>query len=229
MSTTRPAANGVRNAGATLPAPPRDRRRPALAALALLLIVAGALGSALVAYRSGDRVAVLVARRDIPVGAEVTREDLTTAQVSADGAASVSASAAANFVGTWATTTVPAGTLINRTMFRVGSPTPPGAIVVGVVVSATQRPAAPLRTGDVVRAYLVPKGNDSLSGTPGRILIRAARVVDVRGGSNSDSTAVSLLVPETLAQGVVPAASAGQVSLTLLGANTTPVIDLPGK
>jgi SAF domain-containing protein len=229
VSTTLPGVARDRVGAGTLPTPPRDRRRPALAALAVLLIVAGALGSALAAYRSGDQVQVLVAARDIPIGTKITDADLASAQVAADGAESVASSARSNFVGTYATTTVPEGTLVNRTMFRVGSPTPSDAIVVGVVVTSAQRPAAPIVTGDVVRAYLVPKGSDgSIVGSAGDVLVPAARVVDVRGGSSADSLAVSLLVPSRLARDIVPAASGGQVSLTLLAPSTRPLVDVTG-
>src|SRR5687768_16946461 len=60
--------------GSRLPVPKRDRR-PALAALAVLLILAGALGSALIAYRSGDRVDVLVASDDILPGQKIDADD----------------------------------------------------------------------------------------------------------------------------------------------------------
>jgi hypothetical protein len=229
VTTTLPAVAGGRGGTPTLPTSPRDRRRPALAATAILLIVVGALGSALAAYRSGDQVEVLVAARDIPMGTKITSADLTSAHVAADGAASVEASARANFVGTYATTTVPEKTLINRTMFRVGSPTPADAIVVGVVVTSAQRPAAAIVTGDVVRAYLVPKGSDgSIVGAAGDVLVPAARVVDVRNGTSADSLAVSLLVPSRLARDIVPAAAGGQVSLTLLATSTQPLVDVAG-
>lgn len=73
---------------------PRRDRRAGLAALALLLILVGALGSALVAYRSGARVDVLVARTDIPAGAKFDRRDMRIARVSADSANVVEAAAA---------------------------------------------------------------------------------------------------------------------------------------
>ena len=114
-----------------LPVPTRDRR-PALAALALLLVLGGALGSALIVYRSGDRVEVLVAADTIQPGQVVTADDFTTAQVAADGAGYVVAEARSNFVGTTATYGIPAGTIINREMFLAGTTVPPGADVVGL-------------------------------------------------------------------------------------------------
>jgi hypothetical protein len=57
-----------------LPAPVRDRR-PALAAIAVLLILSGAFASGLLVYRSGERTDVLVARDDIDVGTTITAND----------------------------------------------------------------------------------------------------------------------------------------------------------
>ncbi|NAZ84512.1 hypothetical protein GTR02_22165, partial [Kineococcus sp. R8] len=111
--TALPPAGARTGTGSTpgrrLPSPVRERR-PAVAALGLLLIVGGALGSALVVHRSGDRVDVLVASRDILPGQRIEAGDLGVARVAADGAAVVPASARQAFVGTYATSRVPADT-----------------------------------------------------------------------------------------------------------------------
>lgn len=216
-TTARPAAP-VRG---RLPAPVRDRR-PALAALALLLVLSGALTSALVAYRSGDRIDVLVAAREISVGQEITEADLTIARVASDRAEQVVAAAAKDgFLGTRALTSVPAGTLVNSRMFVTGSVIPPDGLVVGVVLGAAQRPVE-LGTGDVVRVFGV--SSDAALASPATVLVSAARVVDVQGGSG-DGFKVSLLVEPSAATAVVAAASAGQVVLTRLSPEAPPAID----
>jgi hypothetical protein len=215
-------------------------RRPVLTAFGLVLVVAGALGSALVVHRTGERVDVLVARTDIAPGQLVQASDLRTARVAADGAAVVPAQALENFVGTHATTRIPADTLVNRTMFLAGETVPAGAAVVGVVVRAEQRPTAPLAAGDVVRAYLVAAdGATTVTGQPaGTVLLDAARVVaggtpDVTGPGDVTATSgagdVSLLVPQADAATVVAAAAAGQVALVRLAGATTPSVDLAGS
>lgn len=219
-TTARPAQTDARG---RLPAPMRDRR-PALAALAVLLILGGALASALVAYRSGGRVDVLVARHDIPIGQAVGPADFGVARVAADGAAVVEAAAAANFTGAAATTRIPAGTLINRTMFARGSVIPATAIVVGVVLSAQQRPAAGLRAGDVVRVYAVPR--DSSGVAAATQLAAAVRIAEVgTAGDNAANVRLSLLVDGQQANGVVAAAAAGQIVVTRLSADTQPAVD----
>ena len=227
MATTLPASSTTLNGRGRLPSPPRERR-PALAVLALLLVVAGALGSALVAYRSGDRVDVLVASRDIPIGAEISATDLGIARVAEEGAEVIPADAESNFVGTRATTRIPRGTLLNRTMFLAGDVVPADGVVVGVVLSPTQRPAGTLAAGDVVRAYRVPRSSDgALSGQAGTPVLLAARVVEVQAGaSGADTVTVSLLVPVQLAGTVVPVAAAGQIALARLPDGVKPPVDL---
>jgi len=228
-----PVQTPVPPAGARVPAPtpgrrlptPVRERRPALAALGLVLVVGGALGSALVVHRSGDRVDVLVARHDILPGERIAADDLGVARVAADGAAVVPASALGAFVGTYATSRVTADTLVNRTMFLAGGTVPAGAAVVGVVLAAPQRPSQALEAGDVVRAYLVSgDGKDgAVGGQPGDVLLSAVRVV--AADAPTDTAAVSLLVPADDAAAVVAAAAAGQVALARLADGTQPLVD----
>jgi hypothetical protein len=214
-----------------LPVAPRDRR-PALAALAVVLVLGGALASALVAFRSGDRVEVLVTARAVQPGAVVEARDLTTAQVAVDGAGYVPATAVRSFTGTVATVGIPAGTIVTRRMFLAGEVVPPGADVVGVVLSPSQRPAEPLAAGDVVRVFSVPPagaagsdGSGSSSGSVGTstVLVTAALVTGVDAGG--DGTAVSVLVPEAVAGRVVAGAATGQVAVARLARDTEPVVD----
>lgn len=230
MTTTLSAPTGVPGGAdgrGRLPAPHRDRR-PALAALALLLIVAGALASAVVAYRSGDRVDVLIAARDILPGQKVTADDFTVARIAAEGTAVIDASALRNFVGTHTTARVPKGTLLNRTMFLAGDVLPADGVVVGITLALAQQPAGALRVGDVVRAYLVPRSSDAaLVGQVGQVLLKSARVVEVRNAATSDgSLTVSVLVSAEEAPAVVPAAAARQVALARLPDQTRPGLDL---
>jgi hypothetical protein len=220
---TRPQQAQLSGRG-RLPVGRRDRR-PALAALALLLVVAGALGAALVAYRSGHRTDVLVASHEIRTGQRVTAGDFTVARVAADSGYVVPASQRSAFVGSYATTDIPSGSLINHLMFRVGSVVPPEGVVVGVTLTVDQRPAASVQPNDVVRAYLVPKGGQSTDAAPlGQVLVDAARVVGVQNGS-SDAITASLLVSADDAQKLIGPASQGTVALAVLPAGTKPALD----
>jgi hypothetical protein len=210
-----------------LPVARRDRR-PALAALALLLVLVGALGSALVAYRSGSREEVLVARQDIQVGLVITAADLTTARVAADGGDTIDAAAMKNFVGTHSLAYVPQGTLLNRFMFSGEKIVPAGAQVVGVVVDITRRTTERLQAGDIVQLVYVSGSGDQTSsvGSPGDSIVRAAKVVAVGSGGGSGQLRVSVLVPDRDAGLVADLASSNSIAMTLLPLDTKPVVDL---
>jgi hypothetical protein len=208
-----------------LPVQTRDRRA-ALSALALLLVVAGALGSALVVYRSGQRTDVLVAAHQIKPGQQMAATDFGVARVATDSGSVVHASDEHNFIGTFATTGIPTGTMLNHLMFQVGSVLPAAGVVVGVTLSRNQRPAADIVTGDVVRAFLVPRTSQNTSApTAGPVLVAAARVVDVQGASSADTITVSLLVGQADAQLLISAAGQGTVALAELPKTTVPPID----
>jgi len=210
-----------------LPVARRDRR-PALAALAVLLILFGALGSALIAFRSGDRVAVLVAARDNPVGSVIAAADLTTMQVSADAGSVLQDTYEERFIGTRAISTIPEGTLVNPRMFRAGSVVPADAALVGVVVDATRRTADLPAINDVVRVVYV--SNAASSGSTqgygaGQTVVVAARVLGVSGAGGADISNVTLLVRSDMAGKVADLAASGNLALVVLPQDAKPVVD----
>ena len=209
-----------------LPARRRDRR-PALAALALLLVLAGALGSALIAYRSGERTDVLVAAREIPAGHQVTADDLTVARVASDDAAVASADSRSAYIGSYATTTVPQGTLINGQMFRANGVIPTGGQVVGVVLPQAQVPPT-VTTGAVVAVYFVQGKAQSTEGsqTSGTQILSAARVLGVTPASGGSGTQVTILAPSGDASQIVSYAANSQLAITVLSDATKPTVDL---
>jgi hypothetical protein len=223
-----------------LPVQQRDRRA-ALSALALLLVVAGALGSALVVYRSGHRTDVLVAAHEIKPGQLMSAEDFTTARVANDSGATIPATSRLHFIGTYSTVDVPAGTLLNRLMFVTGAVLPPDGVVVGLVLPSTHRPAVAIKAGDVVRVYLVRKNADAPAGTAttpagatpaptvaasGSVLVASARVVEAPAATSGDSVSISLLLKATDAQAVVVDAASQEIAVARLPVGTVPGIDM---
>jgi hypothetical protein len=223
MSTTATATRGQNGRG-RLPAVRRDRR-PALAALALLLVVGGALGSALVAYRSGDRIEVLVARDDIALGQQMTEDDFSVARVATDTAGVIDAAAVVNFVDSYATSRIPAGTLVNRNMFSSEDAVPDGAQLVGVVVDATRRPTEAPQEGDVVGVYYVSQGGQPV-GTyaPGDPVVDAALVMG-SSATSGDGLSLTLLVEDRIAGTVAEFAASGSLAVTVLPASAEPSVD----
>jgi SAF domain len=208
-----------------LPAATRDRR-PALAALALLLVLTGALGAALVVYRSGNRVDALVAANGIDAGRKITRADFGVTRVAADTTGIIRADAEQNFVGSYATSRIPQGTLVNRTMFRVGGVMPDGSVDVGVTLSVSQRPAKDIQAGDVVRVYVSPKTGDAASAGPVSVVVAAARVIAVQAGDISGaSMTASLLLTSDEAAAVIQYATQNEVALGELPLGTSLPVD----
>lgn len=231
MSTTSVRPTGLPSVvgpgGTRLPA--TRTRRPTFAALAVLLILVGALASAWLVYRSGNRVDVLVARGDIVAGQQVTADDFSVARVATDDAPVIIASARQNFEGSYAVGSIPEGTLLNASMFLRGDVVPDDGVVVGMVLTPQQRPAQDVRPGDVVRLYLVPpdEAGGTVAGEPGDTVVSAARVVEVGPAtSGAQGLSVSVLVTSADSGNVVAAASAGQVAMARLAADTEPTIDL---
>lgn len=213
-----------------LPVARRDRR-PALAALAVLLILLGALGSALVAFRSGDRTSVLVAARDIPIGQQVSRDDFVKESVAADSRYLVPASDVGSLVDTRARVGVPKGTMINGQMFTRESQVPDRAQLVGVVLDTNQRPSQVPEPGDVVRVYFVAgtssdNGGSSLGLAPGETVVKSARVVSVGSGRGADSRSVTILVSDEAAGPLANFASSGNLAMSVMPIGTRPLVDL---
>jgi len=212
-------ARGVRSARATapgerLPSPPRERR-PALAALAVLLVVGGAAVAGLVALRADDRSAVLVAARDIEVGTEITAADLTERQVAAEDVDLVPAAGAASLVGAFAVQRIPQGRLLDTAMLNRQDPFGSGEAAVGVPVPAPRVPAQGLGTGDVVQVVRVVDGE-------GEVLVERATVSAVSTSGEADAAATTtspvatVLVDPSDAPDVAAAAAADQLALVLV-------------
>jgi hypothetical protein len=225
---TTTSVRSAASAGARLPV--QRTRRPTFAALAVLLILVGALASAWLVYRSGNRVDVLVAREDVTVGQVMTADDFAVARVATDDAPVIIASAIGNFTDgtTRATSNIPAGTVLNASMFLSGDTVPEDGVVVGLVLTPQQRPAVPLQPGDVVRVYLVPpdEAGGTVKGAPGDTIASAVTVYEVAPAPDSaQELAISVLVPADESGDVVAAASAGQLAVARLAAGTEPDLD----
>lgn len=208
-----------------LPVAARDRR-PALAALALLLVLLGALGSALLVFRSGDRESVLAARDDIPFGKVVERSDFTTVRAAADGAALIDASHLSDFVGARATSRIPKGALLSPKMFTVDTLVPSRGEGVGIVVDASRRPSQVPSTGQVVRVYYVAGNASTSEARPDNpVIVNAARVIAVGKGAGADTRSITVLVPSGIAADVADYASSGNLAITILPDDTRPSVD----
>ena len=209
-----------------LPGTVRERR-PALAALAVLLILGGALGSGLIALRSGERSDYLVLRSDVQPGQRISASDLGIARIAGTGASAIAASRRVQVVGHYARTRLFSGTLITPDMVSSGSLVPAGSAVVGLVLTSDRRPAGGLDRGDIVSVYTVPRPDGS-GGDAAQLLsaVEVVEVDDVRTNGGT-SLAVSVLVPLVNAQELTLMSSQNQLAVARLSPGTTPLVALP--
>ncbi|QFG67425.1 SAF domain-containing protein [Ornithinimicrobium pratense] len=223
MSTTTAARPGA--AGDRLPSRPRDRR-PALAILALLLVLLGALGSALLVYRTGERVQVLVAQGPIQQGQTVTADDFSVTEIAFDdGTQVVPAGSLGQFVGSTSVAYVPEGSIISAQMFTTRALAPAAAEQVGVVVASVGRPSSAVQVNDIVRVYRTdPSG--TAAATDAEELVAAAKVVAVGPVLETrDTVHVTLLLPQDAAPSVISASAAGTAAVSILASDTAPSVD----
>ncbi|WP_367044205.1 RcpC/CpaB family pilus assembly protein [Streptomyces sp. Je 1-332] len=221
--------------GERLPAPPRERK-PALAALAVLLILIGALGATVLVLRAGERVEVVKVTAEIAAGESVSEDNISSVMVADDaGINYVKWSQVPELKKLKATNTIPKGALAVGEMFSGKSGLPAGKSAVGVSLKEGQYPARGLKSGDSVDVYQVGDstsgGSSSDKGTGGSAgtgtsdspIVSAARVTAVADKSDATvstgSLGITLLVDSADAAAVTRAASAGAVSLVQVSPN----------
>ena len=218
--------------GDRLPTPPRERK-PALAALAVLLILVGALGATMLVLRAGDRVEVVKVTSDIQAGDSVGNHVKSVLVADDAGINYVKWNQLGALKALKAKSTIYAGTLVIGEMFSNGATVPDGKASVGVSLKEGQYPTD-IKTGDTVAVYRV--GDDtsssrssagasgsSSSGADGGPIVDKAKVLSVK--TSSDATISSTNLPVTLlvdigdAAAVAQASSAGKVALVLVPGN----------
>jgi hypothetical protein len=217
--------NGSRGtAGLAGPSNLSTKVRPkGYAALAVALLVGfGALGFWF--YTSaGQKVSIVEAATNIPVGHTIMRSDLTTVEV-AGGITAVAGDHLASLEGQQAAVGIQQGTPIQRSMVTSGSALPAGAGLVGVSTAPGQIPSSGLSPGDKVEVLELPqKGVTSSSSGSGdawaqAVLVKSAAVYDVRANqSSAGGTLLTLVVPQDAAFGVAQASNAGSIALVKIG------------
>ncbi|MEV6683921.1 SAF domain-containing protein [Streptomyces sp. NPDC051130] len=167
MSTTTPPAQGrlaipsPGGSGESPAAAPRvvrqRRRRPGLIALSVALIAAGGLSGALLFTASGQRSAVLVVARDVPVGAAITETDLAPVSLALDPAVkAVPVARKASMVGQRAAVALKSGSLLSPGQVTSVSLVKADEQLVGVALKPSQLPASRLAPGQKVLIVSTP-------------------------------------------------------------------------
>ncbi|WP_217140642.1 hypothetical protein [Streptomyces sp. AC627_RSS907] len=214
--------------GDRLPSPPRERK-PALAALAVLLILVGALGATMLVLRAGDRVEAIQLTADIKAGESITDNNIKSVMVNDDsGADFVPWAQRETLKKLQAKSTIYKGTVVVGQMFAGKSAMEQGKATVGVSLKEGQFPAG-LDSGDNVAVYHVGSkssgssgqgGSSGSSGGDSSLLVERAVVVsaDRAAGDtfNSTNLPVTLTVDAADAPALAQAAALGEVAVVLI-------------
>ncbi|MCQ4080729.1 hypothetical protein NGB36_08960 [Streptomyces sp. RB6PN25] len=226
--------------GERLPVAPRERK-PALAALAVLLILVGALGSTVLVLRAGNKIQAIKIIAPVAQGQSIPSSAITEVDVaSGTGINYVPWSQRNELSGFRAATTLVPGTALVGEMLTQQSGLASGKVLVGLSLKDGQYPPG-LKAGDTVAAYLVSTSGSTDSGAAsgsssgpgsgktsssstaggGNLLAASATVQSATpstdsNGVSSGNLPVTLVVDQSDAPALAQAASAGQVALVVV-------------
>jgi hypothetical protein len=193
----------------------RRRRRPAVTALGLLLVVVFATVSAALVVRGDHSVSVLALSRNVSAGQQVTAGDLRVARISGSGVSALAASSMNVVVGETATSGLPAGTLLAAGMLA-RSPVPPiGQQVVALSLKSGSVPGEVTAGRDVSLVSVASTvGGKAPAGPP--VVVGSAPVLSVTTDPSSGAVVLSVQVTDAAAPRVAQLAAVGGLSVTLL-------------
>src|ERR1019366_6881767 len=163
---------------------PTRQRRPALVAVAVLLIVSGALGGLQLLTASSHKVSALVLVNEVPAGHVIESADLGTAALSGK-VAYTPASAEASVVGKTAARDLFAGQLLTHSMMSTPQVPDNKHALVGLRLKAGQVPSAGLADGDTVELVQVPDNGAAGITAPLGTTIQAAPTASLAAGGAS--------------------------------------------
>lgn len=235
MSQTNAPTNLVIGQPGPVAAPsgPRERRvRFGHLALAIALVVVGALGtSALVLSVTADGT-YLVAAHDIPYGKQFTAEDLTTVRLNTSPEVdAVAAGGIDRVVGNYAAFSIPAGALLSDDHITDTQFPGPGQVRIGITLSGDRMPGFAVEAGNEVRLVDTtdPDRAGGQQGPPPAPQSWQALVVfvdddsgggELFGGSGRDDWTIDVIVDERDADLIARLAANDNIYLTVLPGQT---------
>ena len=211
-----------------MPSAPRERK-PALAALAVLLVALGAVAAGYLVINAGHRVGAVEITQEVGQGQRIPASAIKEVEIASNTGISYVAWQYANRVaGVYAAVQIPAGTLLTSAMTTATNNLAAGKVQVGLSLKPGQAPAD-LLIGQSVEAFGVGTGTGCGGGTGGTggtgtgnaagpgVPITTGTIASVTGStaSNGSTAAVTLAVPSADAGVLACYASAGDVAIAL--------------
>ncbi|HMH37316.1 MAG TPA: hypothetical protein VK584_10300 [Streptosporangiaceae bacterium] len=218
-----------------MPSAPRERK-PALAALAVLLVALGAVAAGYLVINAGHRVGAVEITQQVGQGQRIPASAIKEVEIASNSGINYVAWQYANRVaGVYASVQIPAGTLLTPAMTTATNNLAAGKVQVGLSLKPGQAPAN-LLIGQSVEAFGVGTGsacgaaaaggggtggtgggNGSGNGAGPGVPITTGVIASVVGStaSNGSTAAVTLAVPDADAGVLACYASAGDVAIAL--------------
>jgi hypothetical protein len=206
-------------AGRRLPTAPRERK-PVLAALAVLLILGGALGAGYLVTKSSKQVQAIEITRQIGAGQRIPLSAMQQVPVPAGTQVGYVAWVYASQVTRYyAAVTIPPGTLLNKSMVATTNRSTAGRAIIGLALKDGQLPRG-LQAGDHVDIFFVQNSTqvNGCPGTPGSLLSGNAIVLGITAPSvtaGSQDADVQVAVSPADAGAVACAAANGIAGLSV--------------
>jgi Flp pilus assembly protein CpaB len=196
----------------------RARRVDLRVLIALLLLLAGVLGTFAAVRRLAAHTPVLVMAREVQAGATIGAGDVRLAELGlAPGVATLPPEARDRVVGHVATVPLAAGQVLAPDQVTQSAPVGADQVAMSVALPAEQAAGGMVRAGDQVEVIATPRSAEG----EGRAVVLLASVRVLAVGTSADPSGggklvVSLAVPRQRAPDVAQAA-AGRVDLAVLG------------
>lgn len=203
--------------GRRMPSAQRERK-PALFALAILLVALGAGAAGLLVIRASAQVQAIEVVQPVNENSRIPASALQEVGVPSGSALNyLSWSSVAEVERDFAAIRIPAGTLLTRQMVSGANTATAGQDRVGLSLKAGQVPSG-LQPGDKVEAVAV---GTACGTTAGDVLAQQAQVTDVNGsaGASGSSLVVTVAVQPAEAGALTCSAANGNVGLALLPGN----------
>lgn len=165
-------------AGRRLPSAPRERK-PALAALAVVLVVGGALAAALLVIDAGHKTGAIEISQPVGQGQKIPLSSMQEVQVtSGTGIDYVPWNEASQVTRTYAATMLPAGTLLTPQMTTAVNNATSGMTVVGLALKDGQLPDG-LQVGDHISIFDTSDNAGRCPRPPTNVLASNAVVLNI--------------------------------------------------